>query len=162
MILRLLNSEEGIFRVPTKDTKGKITIGRGRNLVARPFTPHEQQHLGLPMRAWGRKPMTDEEADWLLERDVQPSIVAVRSLFTLAELEIMGPVRAAVLQSMDYQLGTAGLKGFRNMLAALHDGEYALAAIHGLDSDWHRVDTPKRAVRQMLAMYTGQPAKEWK
>ena len=50
------------------------------------------------------------------------------------------------LGNMAYQLGASGVVGFRNMLAALLDGDRELAADEALDSKWAK-QTPNRAAR---------------
>ena len=50
------------------------------------------------------------------------------------------------LGNMAYQLGVAGVGKFRNMLAALQEGDREEAAVHALDSTWSD-QTPARANR---------------
>lgn len=54
-------------------------------------------------------------------------------------------VQRAMAQ-MCYQLGLPKLLGFKKMLAALEAGNYSLAKIEALDSQWAK-QTPARAVR---------------
>ena len=62
--------------------------------------------------------------------------------------------RQAMLISLAYQLGVSGLMGFKKMLKAIEDRDYAEAYIEGLDSLWAK-QTPERAERQMLTMKHG-------
>ena len=52
------------------------------------------------------------------------------------------------LTEMAYQMGTNGLMGFKNMISAIRQRDYTLAARHGLDSKWAR-QTPERAQDMM-------------
>ena len=63
--------------------------------------------------------------------------------------------RRRVLANMGYQLGVAGLMGFRRMLAALERGDYDGAAREMLDSKWAKRDTPERAGRLAGRMRRG-------
>lgn len=62
--------------------------------------------------------------------------------------------RKAVLISMAYQMGTAGLLGFKNTLAMIERGEYDKAAENMLKSKWAQ-QTPARAKRHAEVMRTG-------
>jgi lysozyme len=63
--------------------------------------------------------------------------------------------RRRVVANMGYQLGVAGLMGFRRTLAALERGDYDGAAREMLDSKWAKRDTPKRAGRLAGRMRRG-------
>jgi lysozyme len=63
--------------------------------------------------------------------------------------------RQVVLVCMAYQLGVAGLLGFKNMLAATASGDYKKAAAEMLNSRWAR-QTPNRAQRMAKQMESGQ------
>lgn len=62
--------------------------------------------------------------------------------------------RQAVLLSMVYQMGLAGLLGFHDALADMEDGAYARAALDMLGSAWAR-QTPRRAGVLSTQMRTG-------
>ena len=62
--------------------------------------------------------------------------------------------RQAVLVSMAYQMGEAGLDGFKNTLAAIEGGYYALASAKMLMSAWAK-QTPNRAAREAAIMKSG-------
>ena len=55
------------------------------------------------------------------------------------------PARQQVLASMQYQLRSPGVFGFRKMLEALSRSAYDTAAREMLDSKWARRDSPGRA-----------------
>lgn len=133
--LQLLNEEEG--RVPHvyPDHLGFWTIGVG--------------HL-VDQRKGGRLP--DHIIDALLTHDIEQ---AETGAATLPGWDALNDVQRAVLISMVFQLGLDGVKGFRNMLAALGVGNLSKAAAHGRASKWARQDTPRRAERQMKILESG-------
>lgn len=63
--------------------------------------------------------------------------------------------RRRVLANMGYQLGIAGLMGFKRMLTALTRGDHEAAAREMLDSKWAKRDTPERAGRLAERMRRG-------
>ena len=63
-------------------------------------------------------------------------------------------IRQAVLIGMAFQMGTAGLVGFKNTLAMIERGDYAGAAQGMLNSRWAQ-QTPARAHRMARQMETG-------
>lgn len=63
--------------------------------------------------------------------------------------------RRHALINMAYQLGVDGLMGFRRMLAAAAQGEWATAAREALDSKWARSDSPSRARRVVKLLEQG-------
>lgn len=86
-----------------------------------------------------------------------------RNRLKLLEDEISGrlpwtskldPVRRAVLINMGFQLGVAGLLGFKNTLAFVQAGEYPEAASNMLRSRWAK-QTPARANRLSRQMADG-------
>ena len=66
----------------------------------------------------------------------------------------LGPIRAAVLINMAYQMGVQGLLGFPLTLAAMQDWQFHLAAGRMLMSAWSH-QTPERAQRLAAQVSTG-------
>jgi lysozyme len=64
--------------------------------------------------------------------------------------------RQAALINMRYQLGKAGLAGFKRMLDCLRDERWHEAETHALDSKWAKQDTPDRAKRVARQLRTGE------
>lgn len=112
---------EGLRLRAYKDTVGKLTIGVGRNI----------QDKGI----------SEEEALYLLDNDIAEVKEQVGKAlpWTLG----LNEPRQEVLFEMCFQLGLAGLLGFKNTLAAIRDGNYAKAASGMLQSAWH-TQTPGR------------------
>ena len=67
----------------------------------------------------------------------------------------LDPARKGVLINMAFQMGVAGLLGFKNTLALIQSGKYQEAARAMLQSKW-ATQTPARAQRLSNQMATGQ------
>jgi lysozyme len=125
-------------RVPHayRDHLGFLTIGVGRL---------------IDERKGGR--LTDFEIDFLLQNDMAEKTAQVVEALPWAVR--LNPPRMAVLVGMAFQMGTAGLLGFRNTLAAVRDGHYAHAAENMRQSKWAK-QTPDRAGRLAVQMQLGE------
>lgn len=66
----------------------------------------------------------------------------------------LDPARKGVLTNMAFQMGVAGLLGFKNTLALIQSGKYQDAAKAMLQSKW-ATQTPARANRLSRQMETG-------
>lgn len=132
LLRQLLIEEEGWRNKAYADSLGVLTIGVGRNLVD--------------------KGLSDQEIGVLLTNDMRE---AESQAAFLAGWQALNEVQKAVLCSMVFQLGIAGVKGFKGMLAALAAGDIKTAAAEGLDSLWAR-QTPERAKRQMQMLAGAQ------
>ena len=100
----------------------------------------------------GLVPAMDYEAlaeEWLM-RELEEVASGLNELLWFRALD---NVRQGVLIEMAYNLGMAGLMGFRNMIAAIQEGNWVEAKIQGLDSKWHR-QVGKRAQTLMKRMET--------
>lgn len=67
----------------------------------------------------------------------------------------LDPARRGVLVNMAFQMGIAGLLGFKNTLALIERGEYAKASHEMLGSKWAQ-QTPARANRLSVQMRSGE------
>ena len=133
-----LERDEGRVRHAYQDHLGYWTIGIGRLIDAR--------------RGGG---LSNAEIDYLLANDIRKVQQEVyRNLPWAKELS---PARQGVLLAMAFQMGIAGLMGFRNTLATIERGNYQRAGDEMLMSKW-ATQTPNRAKRLSEQMKTG----EWK
>ena len=130
-----LRREEGSIPHAYQDHLGFWTIGVGRLIDQR--------------KGGGLSP---DEVDLLLSNDVDRVKRQVRDALPWVD-ELDNP-RHAVVIGMGFQLGVAGLLGFRQTLAAVKDGRYAAAAGLMLISRWAQ-QTPERAMRMAKQMETG-------
>lgn len=110
----LLIKHEGLRLMPYEDTKGKLTIGVGRNLDDVGIS--EIEAMGLLTNDIGR-----------VEREAASHISVFNQLSV---------VRQDVVLSMIFNLGLAGFMEFKKMNAAMCAGNFNSAAKEMLDSKW--------------------------
>lgn len=134
----LLKRDEGCVLHAYRDSLGYLTIGVGR-LV------DERKGGGI----------SQAEADMLLDNDIGSCRAAIEDCLPWAVK--LDEVRFAVLVSMAFQMGIAGLLQFKQTLGHVELGEYDAAAQGMLSSRWAK-QTPERAGRLAEMMKTG----EWK
>jgi lysozyme len=109
-----LKHDEGLRLKPYRCTAGKLTIGVGRNL----------DDVGI----------FEAEADYLLGNDI--ASVAADLDRALPWWRELSDARQRALANMAFNLGLSRLLGFKNMLVALHGGEFDRAADAALSSAW--------------------------
>lgn len=119
--------------VPYTDTMGVLTIGYGR--------------------AIGRIGIAEDEAEMLLEHDVQRAISDLD--FACSWWMNLDDARQAALAELCFQLGLDGLLGFRRMLDAIRAGDYATAGAELLASKY-AAQVPGRAHRIAKVLATGK------
>lgn len=134
-LTKQLNRDEGRKPAAYQDHLGFWTIGVGRLVDAR---------KGGGLR--------DDEINYLLRNDIEDRINALTK--ALPWFQNLDDARKGVLLNMAFQLGTAGLLGFKNTLEQIRAGAYATAAGMMLQSKW-ATQTPERAARLAKQMETG-------
>ena len=134
-----LRRDEGTKATVYKDTLGFDTIGVGRLIDSR-------------KPGSGLRP---DEIDYLLRNDIADRVRALTK--ALPWFVGLDDARRGVLINMAFQLGTAGLLGFKSTLALIAAGKYAESAEQMLKSKW-ATQTPDRSKRLAEQMKTG----EWK
>lgn len=134
-----LRRDEGVKATAYQDHLGFWTIGVGRLIDSR--------KPGAGLRP--------DEIDYLLRNDIADRVQALTK--ALPWFDLLDEARRGVLINMAFQLGTAGLLGFKSTLALIAAGKYAEAAEQMLKSKW-ATQTPARAKRLAEQMKTG----EWK
>jgi lysozyme len=123
---------EGLRLKPYRCTAGKLTIGVGRNLED--------------------KGITHDEAMILLCNDIKE---ITGQLERHSWYVALGPVRRKVLIDMAFNLGMAGLMGFKQMIEALKRADYERAADEMVNSRWYR-QVGERGRRLERMMRTGE------
>ncbi len=134
-----LRRDEGTQATAYKDSMDFLTIGVGRLIDSR--------KPGAGLRP--------DEIDYLLRNDINDRVQALTK--ALPWFDRLDEARRGALINMAFQLGTAGLLGFKSTLALISAGKYSEAAEQMLKSKW-ATQTPARAKRLAEQMKTG----EWK
>jgi lysozyme len=142
-VLPTVMVDEGFRAKPYLDANAVMTIGFGTSL---------------------RDGIDEEEAMFLLEYRLNKTVLACRKAFPW--FAMLDDVRQGVIAQMAYQLGVAGVAGFRDMCRALACAVkvpppsavvyFSAAANAMLDSKWALHDSPKRAARRAAEMATGK------
>lgn len=116
-LIEELRRDEGVIDHAYQDSLGYWTIGVGRL---------------IDKRKGGR--LTDEEIDFLLINDVKECVADLDR--HLPWWRSLSDARRRVLVNMRFNLGMAGLLGFKNTLRFIEAGEYKRAAQNMLLSKW--------------------------
>jgi lysozyme len=109
----MLIRHEGLKLSPYTCTKGRLTIGVGRNLDA----------VGI----------SKNEAMVLLENDIDRAFALAEAFPWFYSLD---EVRQDVVINMLFNMGLGKFKEFTKLISALERGRFELAAIEMLDSLW--------------------------
>jgi lysozyme len=116
-LIKELRRDEGVIPHAYQDSLGYWTIGVGRL---------------IDKRKGGR--LTDEEIDYLLMNDIKECVEDLDK--NLPWWRSLSDVRRRVLVNMRFNLGMAGLLGFKNTLKFIETGDYKRAADNMLLSKW--------------------------
>ena len=122
-LVQQLKIDEGTKLMPYRDSLGFLTIGTGRCI--------------------GKIGITEEEADYLLQNDINRCIDDLKAYgwYTMQPADVQD-----ALVNMRFNLGLAGLLRFKRMLNALSQRDYGTAASEALSSNWAK-QVGQRAVR---------------
>lgn len=140
---------EGLKTQPYKCKKGYLTIGIGRNLQTNPLSEEEKKVCGDYMHG-----ITKNAAFYLLRNDIAKAKKECEK--NIPFFYSLDKERRYCLIDMCFQMGIAGLLGFKRMLRAMGVGDWEKAYIECLDSDYARYDTPTRAQRIAKTIRTGR------
>lgn len=132
-----LQRHEGWRAKVYKDSEGINTIAWGRNL----------DQVGV----------TQAEGGILLNNDISDAESECKKRFSF--FSDLNDIRQEVLTNMMFNLGWPRLSGFKNMIAALEEVDYELAAAEMLDSKWH-TQVKSRAEELATQMRTGNEKEE--
>jgi lysozyme len=134
-LIKELRRDEGVVDHAYQDSLGYWTIGVGRL---------------IDKRKGGR--LTDEEIDYLLMNDIKECVADLGK--NLPWWRSLTDARRRVLVNMRFNLGMAGLLGFRNTLKFIEGGDYKRAAENMLLSKWAK-QVGQRANRLAAMMEKG-------
>lgn len=138
LTIEVLRKEEGFRSTPYYCSEGYPTIGYGFKIG--------NKNDPLPNRS-----ITREEAEIQLKEIIKGLELLLSDMSGYKECTL---ARQAILLSIAYQIGFAGLLKFKNMLSAIDKQEYLVAADCMLDSLAAR-QTPERWSRNAKVMRTG-------
>lgn len=124
--------DEGMRLKPYQDTRGKTTIGVGRNL----------SDVGI----------SEPEAKMLLSNDIAFASSMLEQIFPWTSG--LDQVRRDALLNMTFNMGIGGLATFRRFLEAMEAGDWEDAHSEMLASEWGGEVGP-RAQRLAIQIQTG-------
>ena len=126
VLKKRIREHEGFRDTPYIDSLGKDTIGYGHLI-----TDEDEFEEG--------KQYPKEQLLKLFDKDFEKAEMGADQLVgSIQELHIEAK---NVITEMVFQLGTQGVRNFRNMISALHDRDYQRASAEMLDSRWHAQTT---------------------
>ena len=149
-ILDMLKRHEGVRLYPYYCPAGKLTIGVGRNVEDKGFSPEEKEELFgdrnlkdtaiiamLSQKVSTKEPvLTDDQVLYLLRNDISQCMTKLRA--NLPYFDHLTEARQNVLIDMCFNMGWHGLMAFQKMFAALEIAHYTAAAKEMMDSKWAR------------------------
>lgn len=144
-LIENIKAHEGYRREIYKDSVGKATVGCGFLVSA--LSPDE-----LKLNGGKAEPMSREVAEKILNLKV--SKLQKRVLECLPWLSSKPQSIQDTIFEMAYQLGLAGLLGFRHTLGCIEAGDYAQAARNLRASLLYR-QTPKRVEDYIKGLKNG-------
>ena len=163
LLRQLLIDEEGCKLEAYKDSEGIWTIAIGHNLEI-DQTPEELAILGLDdaLDNWEGFTITEQQAFELFDLDVEEAANDLYPAFADEDLAKLNDTRYAVLVSMVFQMGGAGVRKFKNFVQAVKTEDWGTAAEEMIyanpkvkrHSRWY-LQTPERCQRAADAMRTG-------
>jgi lysozyme len=116
-LISMLKQHEGVETHAYKCSESKTTIGVGRNI-------DKNGGLGL----------SDDEVDYLLQNDIDRVVVELDSEYDwFSDLD---EVRQDAMIDISFNLGQTRLRGFKNALSAMAEGDWDEAADQFMDSRW--------------------------
>lgn len=148
---RQLRLHEGVRNKVYYDSIGIPTIGVGFNLNRRD-AQLKLSIVGANLEeVLDGKPLTDAQVDGLFEMCIDEAISGAKTV--VDNFSSHSPVRQRVLIDMCYNLGAYKLAHFKNMLSALKEKDYSLAARSMTRSLWFQ-QVGDRGIRLSAMMLT--------
>lgn len=143
-ITSLLQYEEGFREKPYLCSEGYPTVGTGIRIGPK----------GVALSNYQFTVPREVDAVWLqsiLNSTMRSMLMNER---IAKAMNVLDEARTAVLVSMAYQMGVAGLAQFKNTLSLIERKRFEDAAVAMLQSKWAK-QTPNRARRHAEQMRTG-------
>jgi lysozyme len=150
-ITSLLQYEEGFREKPYLCSEGYPTVGTGIRIGPK----------GADLKNYEFTVPREVDAVWLQYKLNEYMRGMLSNERISKAINVLGEARTAVLVSMAYQMGVAGLAQFKNTLYLVETKQFDEAAKAMLDSKWAR-QTPNRAKRHAEQMRSGLWCTEYK
>lgn len=125
--VKQLETDEGFRPNEYSDTRGFATIGYGTRIKKGSFP----------------RGISEATGKVLMENALSDNR---KRLLAFDWFRDLSPTRQDIIENMAYNMGVSGLLTFKQMIAALSDGNYGSAALDMLASNW-RQQVGNRAVR---------------
>ena len=137
-IVNILKQHEGWKPTPYKD-RNTISVGYGFN-TKEPLIRNLFKSLNYNVN----NPMTEKQGDTLLRRVInQSTLPELRKIYTKFD-SFPSSVKDALI-NMHYNMGSAKLRNFKNMNAAINKNDWATAAREAFNSNWRKQVKDNRA-----------------
>lgn len=154
-IFDMLRIDEGLKLNVYKDTEGFWTVGIGHLLTKNPSKEVAIKELD---KLVGRSTMgviSNQEAQEIFKLDVEDVERGIMLNSVLSPVFLsLDSARKTAMMNMVFQMGVAGVAGFKNSLALLKAKDWGKAASNLKQSKWYR-QTPNRAGRVIEVFRTG-------
>jgi lysozyme len=131
---KYIADNEGLRLKPYRCSEEKLTIGYGRNLDS----------TGI----------SEKEALFMLQADIEKAAVTLYGIFTFDEIESWHYEVHIALTDMVFNLGGRGFKRFKKMIKAIKSNDFKSAAREMLDSRYAK-QVPNRAIRNAKQLLKG-------
>jgi GH24 family phage-related lysozyme (muramidase) len=150
-LYKQLEKHEGKRAKVYKDSHGIKTIGIGFNLE-RQGAKKAIEDLGLNYAKIlaGDQTLSEEQIQKLFKMDVEQAVKSAKDI--VPNYDDLSDVRKRVVVDMIFNLGPAGFKAFKKMIAALKEKDFNKAASEMKDSQWYTQvgDRAKTLVKMMM------------
>lgn len=140
MIYSLIAFEEGYREKAYHCSEGWVTIGIGTKIGPK----------GADLSLY-QFTVSKKVANAFLDEEL---LKIVRKLSKYSWYNNLNEDRQAIIESMCYQMGVAGVLKFKKMIKALASQDWGEAGLQALDSRWAR-QTPERAERHATVLVCG-------
>lgn len=138
----LIQRHEGCSLVARPDAKGKWAYGYGHDISA-------------PAEGQAAPTCTQAEADVMLDADLAVAEAGACRVLGEGSWDALNAARQAALIDMAYEMGAAGLAGFKVTLSLIRLEDYDAASAEMLLSAWAK-EVQRRAWEDALIIRTGE------
>lgn len=154
-IFKMLEADEGVRYSLYKDSLGYWTIGIGHLVTKKPGKADAIAVLDKELKRKTNGTLTKDEVRKLFNQDVEKAVAGIKKSAVLGPVyESLDPIRQTALVNMVFQMGQAGVEGFKNSMAYIKAKNWTKAESNLKLSKWYK-QTPNRAKRVISVFVTG-------